>query len=82
MKLKKCPFCGGEAHLIQNYNDRLGIYFIYVECGVCKSRGKTSSAAVFNENESCLRSVDAWNKRTHNCYLESWGNSWILDRGL
>ena len=69
--LKKCPFCGGNSDILQYYNRKQNTFFVYVQCGVCGSRGKTSSCGRGNPAPSELdwecpavdRSVMAWNMR-------------------
>ena len=69
MKIKRCPFCGRRAQLIQNYNKKLDAYFVYVECEVCGAKGKASSSkedlehANLEENKACNRAVSSWNNR-------------------
>ena len=58
-KLKPCPFCGGEATLI---DDGFGRYF--VECsmsdGICKVIPRTWSYDTKEE------AIEAWNRRADN----------------
>lgn len=69
MKIKRCPFCGAKADLIQQYNNKLEAYFLWVECQSCKSRGKTTSTKIdvrngnWKENKYCKRAVMSWNNR-------------------
>ena len=50
LKLKPCPFCGGEAHL-QNWSD--GAY-VWCECGV-----KTETYL----HSGTEKAIEAWNRR-------------------
>ena len=59
-KLKPCPFCGGEAHLINN-NDYMTAHkpndIYYVMCLNC--RAKTNFFYTDDEQEA----INAWNTR-------------------
>ena len=42
-ELKKCPFCGGEAEMIQYYNWDADTWFVVCKCAVCNAQAKTAS---------------------------------------
>ena len=57
IKLKPCPFCGGEAHLFQNKP-----WYVVVQCFSCGAQ----IARQFNKIEELSlddRAVAAWNRR-------------------
>jgi Lar family restriction alleviation protein len=53
-KLKKCPFCGGEAEIIQPDERNLECRIICAKC-------------VVSTNWYCceLQAIQAWNRRSH-----------------
>lgn len=56
-KLKPCPFCGGEAYLLNESN-----CMVYVKCKVCKvETGGVHVEAGYCAND---KAAEAWNKRT------------------
>lgn len=59
MKLKQCPFCGGDAVLVREYNgveaNTLGMLIMSVGCTVCGA----STRKTFTD-DSAMR---AWNRR-------------------
>ena len=71
-RLKKCPFCGGEASVewktgykwVNGTNK-----FIFVRCGVCRAQTKTFSyysddeEYIDHDDPAYSRAVDAWNLR-------------------
>lgn len=69
--IKECPFCGGEAELHANYNWKLKLWFVYVQCEVCGSRGKSFTNIRylepdddgFWETKKAVCAVEAWNRR-------------------
>ena len=54
-ELKRCPFCGGKAHVMKKQN-RHGVEFYIVQCTRCRA----SSGGVNDEQFA----IDAWNERT------------------
>lgn len=82
MKIKRCPFCGRKANLIQNYNKNLNAYFVYVECEVCGAKGKASSSKIdvrsdnLEENKACNRALASWNNRIPMLVLKNWSHMW------
>lgn len=57
MKIKKCPFCGGDARLVEHRylygrDRRYGI-----RCEACKAESAPNYATM-------QAALDAWNKRT------------------
>lgn len=58
--IKNCPFCGGKAHL---YND---FYYTlaYVKCSKCGIRTKEYKSR--NWEDTNLLAIEAWNRRVNN----------------
>ena len=70
-RIKKCPFCGGNATLFKNASERRWCtnYYVRVRCEVCESQGKsfrgTTDPADENwESYECYQAICAWNMRT------------------
>lgn len=53
-KLKRCPFCGGEAHIM-----KMG----YPHWVFCKQCGAKVHGGKFGEREGEVASIEAWNRR-------------------
>lgn len=51
-ELKKCPFCGGEAHIVKLGENYLSFY---VECKKCCAESSAFSAKG--------HAIEAWNRR-------------------
>lgn len=71
MEYKKCPFCGGEATLYQNYSRKYRTYFVLMKCEFCGSQGKSFSSENAPsdenwENDACRLAEKVWNTRTNN----------------
>ena len=49
IKLKPCPFCGGEAKIVKSY------YTIWAKCICCGAKSRCE------ENEE--KAAEAWNRR-------------------
>lgn len=72
-KLKKCPFCKGEAELVKDplWNGSHGYhdcYGFYITCGnnKCNIKPKTRSYdTIYNKNEETQKqkAADDWNNR-------------------
>lgn len=83
MKIKRCPFCGSKADLLQQYNDKLGIYFLRVECRICGARSGTTSTkedarkSNWEENKHCEKVVAFWNNRIPIEVAKKWARDWI-----
>lgn len=65
-KLKRCPFCGGEANLWEN-GGRYG-YFAYCECSICSASSKSFTIGRdlpdnWGDTNAAKRAVDSWNRR-------------------
>ena len=58
--LKKCPFCGGPARMIENYSDKYDMYFMLVKCMDCGGQTRAFSSNRYDE-EFVTR---AWNRRS------------------
>lgn len=82
MKIKRCPFCGSKADLLQQYNDKLGVYFLRVECTICGARSGTTiikedaSKSNWKENRYCKKVVALWNNRTPIEVIKRWARNW------
>lgn len=66
LKIKKCPFCNGDAELY-SANGKYG-YFSFVQCTFCGSQGKTYSLGKEREENwadslSAINAIKAWNTR-------------------
>lgn len=72
-KLKPCPFCGGEAHIIQDINHKT----MYVACSKCRASGRMGTystrqivgirpGTIMNKDIDALKNiiVESWNRRT------------------
>ena len=59
IKLKPCPFCGGEASVINT--TALGLDCKSVMCRKCKAKVNN-----FNGTNSEERAINAWNRRDDN----------------
>ena len=57
-ELKPCPFCGGEAHVVQVGNGLLGEWWGMVQCFLCGSRGPVSDKLCDEK-----RAIRGWNQR-------------------
>lgn len=67
-KLKRCPFCGGEAELYSFYSKRSR--FIKAQCSLCGSGSRIYScdntdfdSEDFWEQYAAQQAVEAWNRR-------------------
>lgn len=61
--LKRCPFCGGEAHVL--YYGAHGKAYVIAACKSCVSRGTGYEISSFYtpiENRVLL-AIEAWNRR-------------------
>lgn len=61
MKLKPCPFCGGEAQKqAQEVNGLRAIYVVCKKCGASSGIYKTRNPRVKDEENPAIK---AWNRR-------------------
>jgi Lar family restriction alleviation protein len=62
-KLKSCPFCGGEAHIENDFSD----YSFMVRCSVCGAETRTFIMGLDevpdDEIEAQNLAREAWNRR-------------------
>ena len=59
-ELKPCPFCGGEAKIFENGEERKSkYYFVDVLCKDMNCRGCSSCLEYRNKQEA----IEAWNRR-------------------
>lgn len=58
--LKPCPFCGGEASIIQKSWD-LFITGVRIECDECGASTGWTSGAILRDVQK--RAIETWNKR-------------------
>lgn len=74
VKLKNCPFCGGEAEMDINKNKTSKAYFIFAKCKYCNAQGKSVYIGPLDTIEEFEESMDrcekardqavfAWNRR-------------------
>lgn len=57
-KLKSCPFCGGEARMVQEYDAMIGKTFYFVECADC-------TGTIFNGEINEKEAIEKWNRRVN-----------------
>ena len=65
MKLKPCPFCGGEASYMTYITER-GVFtrsrkYIYFKCKNCEAQTKAFPESVHYSAEE--KAIEAWNAR-------------------
>ena len=69
-ELKPCPFCNGEAKLLQTrecWGMGMFDYEWYVECSQCGVKGKEASEFHNKTKEECISEVtEKWNRRVDN----------------
>lgn len=69
-ELKKCPFCGGDASIVNSYSQIRKRIFVYVRCDICLAQGKTfttgKNAEMGENNPANKYAVNAWNIRKEN----------------
>lgn len=59
-ELKPCPFCGGEAEIVDNGEVRTNkYYFVDVNCKDMNCRGYSSCL----EYKTKQQAIEAWNRR-------------------
>jgi Lar family restriction alleviation protein len=64
MKFKPCPFCGGEAHVENDFSD----YSFIVCCSVCGAKTRTfmtglDDIPIDDEIAAQNLAAEAWNRR-------------------
>lgn len=65
MKLKNCPFCGGEADLSQKMFVSGDGSKTYVKCKTCGATSQTHIAYDMDDDKKALEAAaDTWNRRT------------------
>lgn len=68
IKLKPCPFCGGEAKLKLDFTfqQKLVVKQAFVQCRVCYAKTKTFFYTTYEAWENTKRyAVEAWNRRVN-----------------
>ncbi|GKH33502.1 Lar family restriction alleviation protein [Faecalicatena contorta] len=77
-KLKRCPFCGGEAEMKQN--EFVGHQRVYIQCTSChavsciQTEGQTMAfkdipSRYVSIDECRQKSVERWNRRAREGYV-------------
>lgn len=56
MEIKKCPFCGGEAKVLEEYDCMVGVKVYFIECCKCK-------ATFLHGNTKIEKEIEKWNRR-------------------
>jgi Lar family restriction alleviation protein len=63
-EFKPCPFCGGEASLIETEDlASCGVYIAYVRCDRCEIDGERGCNIV--KDKAKTHSLKAWNTRAN-----------------
>ena len=57
-KLKPCPFCGGKAKVIEEYDCMIGKNAYFIECCNCR-------ATFYNGNANKNKEIEKWNRRVN-----------------
>ena len=60
-KLKPCPFCGGKAVVVSNYNPERMLYAIQ-----CHNHDGCDVLPITYESEDIRTAIEAWNRRVEN----------------
>ena len=64
IKLKPCPFCGGEAELIVRGNDYIGYTQTEIKCKSCSTKQLHKWIKFkFDRDFVVVNTVEAWNRR-------------------
>lgn len=74
-ELKKCPFCGGEAKLDMNRNNKSGAWFVFAKCQDCYATahsvylGPLETRQDFEDSQEIFdevadRAARQWNRRS------------------
>lgn len=66
IELKPCPFCGGEAELIESGNDYIGYNKTEIKCRSCSAK-QTHRWIKFKYDYEFVhtKTIEAWNKRAY-----------------
>ena len=77
-KIKRCPFCGGQADLYSDLGDPYdGRRIVFIKCELCGARGKAFPVADDPcetgdwDTVRCHDAVEAWNLRRADSEYES-----------
>lgn len=65
IRIKKCPFCNGDAFLEARYTKKHNCYFVFVRCEIC---GATSKTVTDNNDPE----ENEWNDHACNCAIRAW----------
>lgn len=68
VKIEKCPFCGGVAHMTVSYNAARDCYYTQVKCGDCFAQGPAARSVykpeAEDETDGTVRvAAERWNRR-------------------
>ena len=63
-ELKPCPFCGGEAVLVEKTSYG-GNIFVRVECKLCGAMAGNESISLYHS--AAERAIERWNRRIKRC---------------
>ena len=56
LDLKPCPFCGGEAKVVKEYDSMIGETFYFCECASC-------TATILGGKVEEKEAIKIWNRR-------------------
>lgn len=66
VKLRRCPFCGGEAYFLKPRTVNSSFVSVGVECKTCGANPYSVLVYKFDTDENKKNAVaELWNRRTH-----------------